>query len=163
MLAMGNTIKDIAPILRGQHNYDATRTTVYANLLSRLYQCILSGFHRPTDRRSVGCISTVLPVTEAAPQCAASHSERNIAGGGEFETSHMTANDVLHGGSKARAISSPVSQNTGRELYALETGLVPRGETIGASKGEAVQMGTRFLTAEDRIAVATYLMDQPND
>jgi hypothetical protein len=47
--------------------------------------------------------------------------------------------------------------------YALQTGITPSGDTFGGSMGEVVQMGTRFMTQEDRIAMATYLMDQSDE
>lgn len=106
-------------------------------------------------------------LVEGATHCAACHSERNIAGGRKVETGRMKGNDVLPGGSKAPAITSPALLAAGWDIdslaYALETGLTPNGDSFGGSMGEVVQMGTRFLTPDDRTAMATYLMDQPND
>lgn len=106
-------------------------------------------------------------MVEGATHCAACHSERNIAGGRKVETGRMAGNDVLPGGSKAPAITSPALIEAGWDVdslaYALETGLLPSGDAFGGSMGEVVQMGTRFLTSADRNAMATYLMDQPNE
>ncbi len=104
-------------------------------------------------------------LVEGATHCAACHSERNIAGGRKVETGRMAGNDVLPGGSKAPAITTAALMGEGWDVdslaYALETGIIPTGDTFGGSMSEVVQMGTRFLTAEDRNAMAIYLMDQP--
>jgi mono/diheme cytochrome c family protein len=106
-------------------------------------------------------------LVEGATHCAACHTERNIAGGRKVDTGRMQGNDVLPGGSKAPAITSAALVSSGWDVdslsYALQTGITPSGDTFGGSMGEVVQMGTRFMTQEDRIAMATYLMDQSDE
>lgn len=43
--------------------------------------------------------------------------------------------------------------------YALKIGVTPSGDALGGTMGEVVLQGTRFLTDEDRNAIAVYLMD----
>lgn len=106
-------------------------------------------------------------LVEGATHCAACHTERNIAGGRKVYTGRMEGNDVLPGGSKAPAITSTALVASGWDVdslsYALQTGIMPSGDTFGGGMGEVVQMGTRFMTQEDRIAMATYLMDQSDE
>ncbi len=106
-------------------------------------------------------------LVEGATHCAACHTDRNIAGGRKVNTGRMQGNNALPGGSKAPAITSAALAAAGWDLdnlsYALQTGITPTGDAFGGSMGEVVQMGTKFLTEEDRIAMATYLMDQSDD
>ncbi len=106
-------------------------------------------------------------LVEGATHCAACHTERNIAGGRKVYTGRMEGNDVLPGGFKAPAITSTALVASGWDVdslsYALQTGIMPSGDTFGGGMGEVVQMGTRFMTQEDRIAMATYLMDQSDE
>ncbi|MBV1864503.1 MAG: hypothetical protein KUG74_08690 [Rhodobacteraceae bacterium] len=47
--------------------------------------------------------------------------------------------------------------------YALETGILPDGDSFGGSMGEVVQNGTSFLSSEDLEAIATYIMDSTKE
>jgi mono/diheme cytochrome c family protein len=106
-------------------------------------------------------------LVEGATHCAACHTERNIAGGRMVKSGRMAGNDTLPGGSKAPAITSAALITAGWNVdsltYALETGLTPTGDAFGGSMGEVVQMGTKFLTPDDRTAMAIYLMDQTDE
>ncbi len=106
-------------------------------------------------------------LVEGAGHCAACHTERNILGGRMVETGRMAGNDYLPGDSKAPAITTFALASEGWNVdnlaYSLETGLTPTGDSFGGSMGEVVQMSTRFLTPQDRTAIATYLMDQPDE
>lgn len=106
-------------------------------------------------------------LVEGAAHCAACHTERNVLGGRRIDTGRMAGNDDLPGGSKAPAITSAALVAGGWDVdslaYSLETGLTPSGDSFGGSMGEVVQMSTRFLTPQDRAAMATYLMDQADE
>lgn len=43
--------------------------------------------------------------------------------------------------------------------YALKTGIPPSGDAFSGTMGEVVMQGTKFLSEEDRKAMATYLLD----
>ena len=98
-----------------------------------------------------------------ATHCAACHTARNFLGGRKSSKEHFAGNPNLPGGSKAPAIDYETLRKRGWTVdtlaYALETGIMPDGDTFGGSMSEVVQQGTRFLTQEDRQAIATYLMD----
>ena len=83
------------------------------------------------------------------------------------ETGRMAGNDYLPGDSKAPAITTfaltAESWDVDNLAYSLETGLTQTGDSFGGSMGEVVQMSTRFLTPQDRTAIETYLMDQPDE
>ena len=99
-----------------------------------------------------------------ATHCAACHTARNLLGARISGDKHFAGNPSLPGGSKAPAIDYKTLRSRGWTVdtlaYALETGILPDGDTFGGSMSEVVLEGTRFLTAEDRKAIATYLMDQ---
>ncbi|MFC6673517.1 hypothetical protein [Marinobacterium aestuariivivens] len=40
----------------------------------------------------------------------------------------------------------------------MSSGITPDGDVLGGSMGEVIRDGTGFLSAEDRKAIATYLM-----
>lgn len=98
-----------------------------------------------------------------ATHCAACHTARNILGARNSEDEHFAGNPSLPGGNKSPAIDHETLQSRGWTVdllaYALKTGITPSGDAFGGSMGEVVQQGTRFLTDEDRRAIATYLMD----
>ena len=98
-----------------------------------------------------------------ATHCAACHTARNFLGARKSDDEHFAGNPTLPGGSKAPAIDHETLQSRDWTVdslaYALETGVLPDGDTFGGSMGEVVLQGTRFLTSEDRQAIATYLMD----
>lgn len=98
-----------------------------------------------------------------ATHCAACHTGRNILGARNSDDEHFAGNPSLPGGNKAPAIDHVTLESRDWTVdalaYALETGITPSGDAFGGSMGEVVQQGTRFLTPEDRRAIATYLMD----
>ena len=98
-----------------------------------------------------------------ATHCAACHTSRNFLGARKSDSEHFAGNSNLPGGSKAPAIDYETLQSRDWTVdtlaYALETGIMPDGDTFGGSMSEVVLQGTRFLTPEDRQAIATYLMD----
>lgn len=102
-------------------------------------------------------------IVEGAAHCAACHTGRNLVGARATDTEHFQGNDRLPGGGKSPAIDYETLQMRGWTVanlaYALKTGVTPSGDAFGGTMGEVVLQGTRFLTDEDREAVATYLMD----
>jgi len=102
-------------------------------------------------------------LVEGATHCAACHTGRNFLGARNSDTDHFAGNPSLPGGNKAPAIDHETLRSRDWTVdaiaYALKTGITPSGDAFGGSMGEVVQQGTRFLTAEDRQAIATYLMD----
>ena len=98
-----------------------------------------------------------------ATHCAACHTSRNFIGARKSADEHFAGNPSLPGGSKAPAIDYKTLRKRDWTVdslaYALKTGIMPDGDTFGGSMSEVVQQGTRFLTNEDRRAMAVYLMD----
>ena len=95
--------------------------------------------------------------------CAACHTGRNFLGARNSDSEHFAGNPSLPGGNKAPAIDHETLQSRGWSVaelaYALKTGITPSGDAFGGSMGEVVLQGTRYLTDDDRRAIATYLMD----
>ncbi len=102
-------------------------------------------------------------LVEGAAHCAACHTGRNLAGARASDAQHFQGNDRLPGGGKSPAIDFETLRargwTVGNLAYALKTGVTPSGDALGATMGEVVLQGTRFLTDEDRNAMAVYLMD----
>mgnify|MGYP003112546111 FL=1 len=104
-------------------------------------------------------------LARGAAHCGACHTGRNIVGA-RITSSFYAGNDALPGGDHAPSIRLEDLIDRGWTVdslvYALETGITPSGDVLGGGMGEVVQYGTSFLTPEDRLAIATYLMD-PED
>lgn len=102
-------------------------------------------------------------LVEGAAHCAACHTGRNFAGARASDTEHFQGNDRLPGGGKSPAIDFESLRKRGWTVanlaYALQTGITPSGDAFGGTMGEVVLQGTQFLSAADRKAMATYLMD----
>lgn len=96
--------------------------------------------------------------------CGACHTPRNPLGARNVEEALHGA-DRLPGGGKSPPITEEALRHDGwsrRDLvFALRTGLKPDGDSMGGSMGEVVREGTRFLSDEDLMAIATYLL--PNE
>ncbi|MFC0159183.1 MULTISPECIES: c-type cytochrome [Mameliella] len=102
-------------------------------------------------------------LVRGAAHCGACHTPRNLAGGRDIGAS-FAGNSQLPGGSKAPPIRAKDLTENGWTVpalaYALQTGITPSGDAFGGSMAEVVREGTRFLTAEDREAMALYLFDR---
>ncbi len=102
-------------------------------------------------------------LVEGATHCAACHTGRNLAGARKSDTEHFQGNDRLPGGGKSPAINAETLKmrgwNVNNLAYALRTGLTPSGDAFGGTMGEVVLQGTKFLSDDDRKAMATYLLD----
>ena len=100
-------------------------------------------------------------IVEGPAHCAACHTGRNLAGG--FKNGERFAgNNDLPGGSKAPSIrASDLTARgwtTANLAFALKLGMLPSGDVFGGSMAEVVTNGTAYLTDEDRLAIATYLL-----
>ncbi len=102
-------------------------------------------------------------LVEGATHCGACHTGRNFLGGRDHDTQHFRGNSDLPGGSKSPPIDTETLQMRGWTVanlaFSLKTGLKPDGDAFGGGMGEVVLQGTRFLTDEDRRAIAIYLLD----
>jgi mono/diheme cytochrome c family protein len=102
-------------------------------------------------------------LVEGATHCGACHTGRNFLGARDYDTKHFQGNSQLPGGNKSPPIDTETLAMRGWSLanlsYALKTGLKPDGDAFGGGMGEVVMQGTRFLTDADRLAIATYLLD----
>ncbi len=102
-------------------------------------------------------------LVEGAAHCGACHTGRNLLGARNVDSEHFKGSDMLPGGGKAPAIDYETLMARGWDVdslaYALRTGVTPSGDAFGNAMGEVVLYGTQFLSEEDLIAIATYLMD----
>lgn len=102
-------------------------------------------------------------LVEGAAHCGACHTGRNILGGRDHDNQHFRGNRDLPGGNKSPAIDTETLEMRGWTVanlaYSLKTGLKPDGDAFGGGMGEIVLQGTRFLSDQDRRAIAIYLLD----
>ncbi|WP_417524043.1 c-type cytochrome [Marinovum sp.] len=101
-------------------------------------------------------------LVRGATHCGACHTPRNLAGGRDLGAI-FAGNARLPGGSKAPPITPKALAKGGWTVptlaYALASGLTPSGDAFGGSMAEVVREGTRFLTQQDREAMALFLLD----
>lgn len=101
-------------------------------------------------------------LVDGAAHCAACHSGRTLLGGIK-ESEALAGNDSLPGGSAAPSIRADDLTAAGWTVtnmaYALRTGVMPNGDVFGGSMAEVVHNGTVFMDEDDRLAIATYLLD----
>lgn len=106
-------------------------------------------------------------LVEGAGHCAACHTARNLLGGRLTDSGHLLGNTALPNGDKAPSLAVAALRQQGWDVanlaYALETGILPDGDSFGGSMGEVVQNGTSFLSGEDLEAIATYIMDSTKE
>ncbi len=92
--------------------------------------------------------------------CGACHTDRNLAGG-RIAARHLKGSDDLPGGGTAPDITATALARTGWTAgdlaFALQSGVMPGGDTFGGGMGKVVQHSTAWLTPEDRTAIAQYL------
>ncbi|KEA62277.1 putative diheme cytochrome c-553 [Marinobacterium lacunae] len=102
-------------------------------------------------------------LVEAAGHCAACHTPRNLLGALKDDAA-LSGADSLPGGGASPAIHATALKERGWDVndlaYALRSGITPDGDILGASMGEVIKQGTAFLSADDRQAIATYLMSE---
>ncbi len=102
-------------------------------------------------------------IVEGPAHCGACHTPRNLLGARQAEMALHGAEDLPDGG-KSPPITSAALKKEGWTVsalkYALQTGVMPNGDVFGGSMGEVVRDGTAFLSDEDRLAIATYLLER---
>ncbi len=101
-------------------------------------------------------------IVEGPAHCGACHTPRNLLGARQAELALHGAERLPDGG-KAPPITSSALAEGGWTVdtlkYALQSGIMPDGDVFGGSMAEVVRDGTAFLSDEDRVAIATYLLD----
>lgn len=102
-------------------------------------------------------------LAEGIAHCGACHTRRNIVGARALPEGHLRGNDSVPGGTPAPAITSTAladgSWTVDNLAFALANSVTPGGDAFGGGMGEVVQQSTRFLSAQDRRAIAVYLLD----
>ncbi|MCW2309391.1 cytochrome c [Rhodobium gokarnense] len=105
-------------------------------------------------------------IVKGPAHCGACHTPRNFAGARDAELA-LHGSDALPDGGKSPPITTAALKRNGWThndiAYALKTGLAPDGDAFGGSMGDVVRHGTSFLTAGDRKAIATYLLDEDEE
>lgn len=100
-------------------------------------------------------------LVEGPAHCAACHTPRNALGVLQVDD-WFAGSDQLPGGEWAPPIDAATLQDRGWTIddlaFALETGITPEGDVLGGSMAEVISEGTQYLTWEDLVAMATYLL-----
>ena len=93
--------------------------------------------------------------------CVMCHSPRNLLGGIEAGK-ELTGNPAGGTGGKAPSLLAPDlaedGYDTGLLAQTLSDGFTPNFDVLGGAMGEVIAEGTSHWTAEDREAVAAYLL-----
>ena len=101
-------------------------------------------------------------LVEVVGHCAACHTQRDLLGG-PVEGGHLAGAKGLPGGESAPAITAEALAKRGFDAggvsFALEIGMLPDGDFFGGSMTKVVDHGTAKLSAEDRAAIAAYLLN----
>lgn len=101
-------------------------------------------------------------IVNVAGHCGACHTPRNVLGGPETER-------ALTGGvvdidktvpSIAAADLTARGWDEAAVATALRTGLTPKGDVLGGGMAEVIKQGTAWLDADDRRAIAVYLLSE---
>ncbi|MDV4146726.1 c-type cytochrome [Shimia sp. FJ5] len=94
--------------------------------------------------------------------CGACHTDRNLFGARRPEA-RLSGSDDLPGDKTAPPITPEALIGNGWTAASLSNALKfavkPDGDVLGGGMGEVVQQGTAMLTAEDRKAIVTYLLE----
>lgn len=101
-------------------------------------------------------------IVEVAAHCGACHTPRTMLGGPDEDA--PLAGGLIDVGKRVPAIT-PASLRAegwdkGSLALALKTGLTPSGDAFGGAMAEVVREGTRWLSEDDRRAVATHLLGE---
>lgn len=103
-------------------------------------------------------------LAEGLAHCGACHTDRNALGG-PIPWKHFAGSDDLPDDGRAPSIRPDALMAQGWTVAlladALESGFMPDGDAFGGAMAEVVAGSTRFLTAADRQAIATYLLNAP--
>ncbi|MBJ3774052.1 c-type cytochrome [Acuticoccus sp. 2012] len=100
-------------------------------------------------------------LVENVVHCGACHTPRGPLGG-RIEARRLEGGDDLPGGGSAPPITAAALAADGWTEPALaaslQTGIGIDGDAFGGAMGEFVSDTTRFLTEDDRLAIAAYLL-----
>ncbi len=100
-------------------------------------------------------------IVEGPGHCGACHTPRNALGARSAEEALHGASN-LPGGAKSEPITPEALVRKGWTradlVFALRTGLMPDGDSLGGPMGEVVRDGTAFLSEADLMAIASYLL-----
>jgi len=101
-------------------------------------------------------------IVEGPAHCGACHTPRNLLGARDPSRRFEGAKD-LPGGHESPGITGALLRADGWTktdlIFALRMGLKPDGDSLGGSMGEVVRDSTSWLSEEDLVAIATYLLD----
>ena len=94
--------------------------------------------------------------------CAECHSPRNLLGG--LSERALSGNKRGPEGESVPGISSAnLSEWTVEDLELfLEVGITPSGDFTGGHMADVIEFSTGLLTADDRTAIANYLLSEDN-
>ncbi|WP_210237514.1 c-type cytochrome [Martelella lutilitoris] len=102
-------------------------------------------------------------ITRGAAHCGACHTPRNFAGARQAALALHGADSLPDGGTSPPITAKALIDGgwtVSNLTYALQTGVMPDGDTFGGSMGEVVRDGTQYLTKQDREAIASYLLNK---
>lgn len=119
-----------------------------------------AGEFRPDPERSAAWNRGAYLV-QGPGHCAECHTQRNLIGG--LSGPALAGNRQGPDGTTVPAIDAlyhhPEQPWTPEDLiFALQTGLMPDGDTFDGSMGEVVEQGTSYLDDADITAIANYLL-----
>jgi mono/diheme cytochrome c family protein len=104
-------------------------------------------------------------LSEAAGHCAECHSPRNLLGAIVDEARYAGAEDGVEGGGTPNITphrEAGIGKWTKDMLaFYLEIGMDPDGDFAGGAMAHVIEVGTGKLTAEDRNAIAEYVLSLP--
>lgn len=104
-------------------------------------------------------------LAEAQAHCGECHTPRGLLGGLDQTRRHAGTSQGPDGAAVPN-ITPDRETGIGRWraddlAYFLKTGATPAGDYTGGLMAEVVDHGTRYLTEEDRLAIATYVLSLP--
>ena len=104
-------------------------------------------------------------LVEAASHCAECHSPRGLLGEVEPDLRFSGADSGVEGSSTPNITpdkTQGIGKWTSRMLaFYLETGMTPDGDFAGGAMAHVIDLGTSKLTADDRAAIAEYILSLP--
>ncbi|UEM05575.1 cytochrome c [Skermanella rosea] len=104
-------------------------------------------------------------LVQAAGHCGECHSPRNFMGAVDHDRMLAGSADGPEGKPVPNITSDPGKGigkwSPGEIAFLLEIGMMPDGDFVGGGMNEVVENSTSKLTAEDREAIAAYLLTVP--
>lgn len=102
-------------------------------------------------------------IVEGPAHCAACHTPRNSVGALQVDQALLGSTSLPEGGSAPPIDAASLREQgwTQEDLaFALQTGTTPDGDALGGSMGEVILGGTQFLSWQDLMAMAEYLLTE---